>query len=166
MSFAIRPARPEDAPRILELVRELAEYERAAHEVAARAEDFVRDGFGERPLFHVLLAERGGRTIGFALYFFAYSTWEGRGVLRLEDLFVEPAERGGGVGLALMRALAEEAKHAHCTRFEWQVLDWNAPAIAFYEKLGAKILPEWRVVRVTGEALDRLGGAPTHTAGT
>lgn len=165
MSVSIRAARPEDAPRILELVRELAEYERAAHEVVARAEDFVRDGFGERPLFHVLLAERGGRAIGFAFYFFAYSTWEGRGVLRLEDLFVEPEERGGGVGLALMRALAEEAKRAHCTRFEWQVLDWNAPAIAFYEKLGATILPEWRVVRVTGDALDRLGGGPARTAG-
>ena len=165
MSVSIRAARPEDAPLILELVRELAEYERAAHEVVARAEDFVRDGFGERPLFHVLLAERGGRAIGFAFYFFAYSTWEGRGVLRLEDLFVEPEERGGGVGLALMRALAEEAKRAHCTRFEWQVLDWNAPAIAFYEKLGATILPEWRVVRVTGEALDRLGAGPARTAG-
>lgn len=166
MSAAVRVARREDAPRILELVRELAEYEKAAHEVVARVEDYERDGFGERPLFSALVAEEGARIVGFALYFFAWSTWEGRGALRLEDLYVEPARRGSGVGLALMRALAAEAKRAGCTRFEWQVLDWNAPAIAFYEKLGARVLPEWRVVRITGEALDRLGDATARTAGT
>jgi GNAT superfamily N-acetyltransferase len=156
--FLVRPASARDAADVLRLVRELAEYERAPHEVVATEADFLRDGFGPEPLFHVLVAERDERVVGFALYFFAYSTWQGRPVLYLEDLFVEPAHRKHGVGLSLMRALADVAVQRGCTRFCWQVLDWNAPAIAFYEKLGATVLPEWRSVRLAGEALLRFAG--------
>jgi len=155
----------EDVPVILQLVRDLATYEKEPEAVVATEADFVRDGFGERPLFEVLLAELAeppgeGRTkpqpVGFALYFFQYSTWTGRPTLYLEDLFVQPAHRKLGIGKAFMKRLAKEALARDCKRFQWAVLDWNAPSIAFYESLGAKILRDWLTARIDGEALTRL----------
>jgi GNAT superfamily N-acetyltransferase len=157
--LVIRKAAAADVPVILALVRELAAYEREPHAVEATEGDYLRDGFGKEPAFHVLLAEEGGHPIGFAFWFFTYSTWTGTKVVHLEDLFVKPEARGHGTGLALMRALAKEAKDAGCKRFVWNVLDWNTTAIRFYEKLGAKVLPEWRSVRIEGAALDALAAA-------
>jgi len=157
----IRKATRADVPAILALVKELAAYEREPDAVIATEADFLRDGFGESPAFHVLVATEGaadGReaVVGFAFYFFSYSTWVGRRCLYLEDLFVEPAHRGKGAGIALMAALAQEAIAQECRRFVWQVLDWNEPAIAFYERLGAKVLREWLTVRLEGDALASL----------
>ena len=154
--LVIRKATREDVPAILGLVKELATYEREPDAVIATEEDFLRDGFGERPAFEVLIAEQAGGTIGFAFYFFNYSTWVGRKCLYLEDLFVQPAQRGQGAGIALMKALAKIAVETDCRRFIWAVLDWNDPAIAFYESLGAKVMREWLHVRLEGEALTRL----------
>lgn len=152
----IRKATRADVPAVLALVKELAAYEREPDAVIAMEADFLRDGFGERPAFHVLVAEEDADVIGFALYFFSYSTWVGRRCLYLEDLFVQPAQRGRGAGIALMAALAKEAIAHDCRRFVWQVLDWNEPAIAFYERLGAKVLREWLTVRLEGDALASL----------
>ena len=155
-SGLVRRAVEHDVPRIVALVRGLAEYEKAPHEAIATAEDFLRDGFGPDPAFRVLVAELDDQVVGFALYFFTWSTWRGRRCLHLEDLFVEPAYRSRQAGLSLMRALAKEAVDEGCARFVWQVLDWNEPAIRFYEGLGATVLPEWRNVRLEGEALAAL----------
>ena len=152
----IRKATRADVPAVLALVKELAAYEREPDAVLATEADFLRDGFGERPAFHVLIADEEADVIGFALYFFSYSTWVGRRCLYLEDLFVQPAQRGHGAGIALMAALAKEAIAQECRRFVWQVLDWNEPAIAFYERLGAKVLREWLTVRLEGDALASL----------
>jgi GNAT superfamily N-acetyltransferase len=162
----LRVATAADAPIILALVRELATYEREPDAVTATEADFVRHGFGERPFFNVLMAESDGVTVGFALYFFGFSTWTGGPVLYLEDLFVRPMHRKQGIGLTLMRALAREAKAHGCRRFIWQVLDWNEAAIHFYESLGATVLREWLTVRVDGEALDRLAAAPQAADGS
>lgn len=153
---AVRAARPEDVPTIVELVKALADYEREPAAAIATEEDLRRDGFGATPAFHVLIAEDGDRAIGFALYFFSYSTWRGRRCLYLEDLFVRPEARGAGAGIALMRALAREAVAQDCARFVWQVLDWNQPSIDFYERLGAKVTREWLSVRLEGDALAAL----------
>jgi GNAT superfamily N-acetyltransferase len=168
--ITIRKATREDVPRIFELVRALAEYEREPDAVVATEEDFLRDGFGDSPTFHVHVAvvepaEGGsqlgsdGAVVGFALWFFTWSTWRGKKCLHLEDLFVVPEHRKKGVGLALMRALAEEAIASDCARFIWQVLDWNEPAIAFYEKLGAVVKRDWIAVRIDGPALAALAGS-------
>jgi len=157
--ITIRKATALDVPRILELVRALAAYEREPDAVDASEEDFRRDGFGEHPAFHVHVALDGDAIIGFALWFFTWSTWRGRKCLHLEDLFVEPEHRKKGAGLALMRALAEEAVAQGCARFIWQVLDWNEPSIAFYEKLGAEVKREWIAVRLDGPALAALAGS-------
>ncbi len=154
--LVIRKATREDVPAILGLVKALATYEREPDAVVATEADLLRDGFGERPAFEVLIADDGERAIGFAFYFFSYSTWVGRKCLYLEDLFVEPAQRGQGVGLALMKALAKVAVETDCRRFVWAVLDWNEPAIGFYERLGAKVMRDWLTVRLEGEALTRL----------
>lgn len=156
--LVIRKATPADVPAILALVKELAAYEREPDAVVSTEADFLRDGFGEKPAFAALVAEDGGSVIGFALYCFSYSTWSGRRRLYLEDLFVEPAHRGKGAGLALMKALAKETLANQCRAFVWQVLDWNEPAIAFYERLGAKVQREWLNVRIEGDALARLAG--------
>lgn len=152
----IRPATAADVPLVLALVRELAAYEREPDAVVASEVDLLRDGFGEAPRFHVLLAERDGEPAGFAFYFFSYSTWRGRPVLYLEDLFVRPAHRKHGVGMALMRRLARVAVDLGCPRFVWEVLDWNEPALRFYEAIGAQVLRSWLNVRLEGEALARL----------
>jgi GNAT superfamily N-acetyltransferase len=156
MTIAIRAARPEDASTIVELVKALADYEREPAAAVATVEDFLRDGFGDAPAFRTLVAEDDGHAIGFALYFFSYSTWRGRRCLYLEDLFVRPEARGRGAGIALMRALARVAVLEGCARFVWQVLDWNQPSIDFYERLGAKVAREWLSVRLEGDALVAL----------
>lgn len=156
MTIAIRAANAADAATIVELVRALAAYEREPDAAVATETDVLRDGFGETPAFFTLIAENEGRAIGFALYFFSYSTWRGRRCLYLEDLFVRPEERGRGAGVALMRELARIAVAEGCARFVWQVLDWNQPSIEFYERLGAKVTREWLSVRLDGEALAAL----------
>jgi len=154
--LSIRRAEPRDVPEILALIRELAEYERAPAEVTAREADLLRDGFSAEPRFFVEMAEWDGAVAGFAFWFFNYSTWQGRRGLYLEDLFVRPSFRGRGIGKALLVHLARTALAEGCGRFIWQVLDWNAPAIAFYEALGASALREWVTMRVKGDALERL----------
>lgn len=154
----LRPARPDDVPLILAFIRELAAYEREPDAAVATEEDLLRDGFGERPRFQVVLAEWEGEPAGFAFYFFTYSTWRGRPCLYLEDLFVRPAFRRNGIGLALLRELARTAVRERCDRFVWQVLDWNTPAIAFYESLGARPLREWITMRLEGPAIEAVAG--------
>lgn len=157
----LRPARPEDVPLILAFIRELAAYEREPDAAVATEEDLLRDGFGDRPRFQVILAEWDGAPAGFAFYFYTYSTWRGRPCLYLEDLFVRPVFRRNGIGLALLQELAREAVRERCDRFVWQVLDWNTPAIAFYESLGAKPLREWITMRVEGPAIGALAEGST-----
>jgi GNAT superfamily N-acetyltransferase len=154
--LSIRPATSEDMPLILGFIRELAEYERAPEQAVARPEDLLRDGWGEAPKFRVLIAEWDRQPAGFALFFYNYSTWQGRPGLYLEDLFVRPAFRGKGIGKALLMHLAKIAVAENCGRFQWAVLDWNQPSIDFYEALGAKKLSEWLIMRVEGEALEKL----------
>jgi GNAT superfamily N-acetyltransferase len=159
----LRPAIEADVPVILALIRELAVYEREPDAVVATEADLLRDGFGPAPLFHVLLAEsqddaarEAGHVVGFAFYLFTYSTWRGRSILYLEDLFVQPSHRKKGIGIDLMRRLARIAVERRCARFVWEVLDWNEPAVQFYESLGAEIARQWLNVRLEGIALERL----------
>ena len=152
----IRPATRDDVPVILQLIRDLATYEHATEAAVAKPEDLLRDGFGPEPKFRVVIAEWDGQPAGFALFFFNYSTWQGRPGLFLEDLFVRPEFRGKGVGKALLVHLAQIAVRENCGRFVWQVLDWNTPAIEFYKSLGAKVLDDWLTMRVEGEALENL----------
>jgi len=154
----IRPASPHDVPLILELVRELAAYEREPDAVTA-TEPMLRDAlFGARPHAEAVIAEADGAPVGFALFFHNFSTWTGRPSLYLEDLFVRPEARGRGAGKALLRHLAGVALDRGCARFEWSVLDWNTPAIEFYRAMGAEAMEEWTIQRVSGEALVRLAG--------
>ncbi len=155
-TFRIDAATPEDAAAIVELIRELAEYERLLEEVRISAEDLQRDLFGARPYAEAAIAREGHTVVGFALWFHNYSTFAGRPGLYLEDLFVRPAYRGRGYGEALLRHLAGLALERGCARFEWSVLDWNTPAIGFYRKLGAVAMEEWTVQRVTDDALRAL----------
>ena len=164
-TFRIAPATPSDVPEILGLIRALADFERLSHLVVADEAMLAEALFGARPAAETLIArEEGldGKAIGFALFFHTFSTFLGRRGLWLEDLFVVPEQRGRGLGKALLAALAGIARDRNCGRFEWSVLDWNASAIGFYEAMGATILPDWRIARVTGSALDRfgLGGDP------
>jgi GNAT superfamily N-acetyltransferase len=158
--LVLRPGTAADVPLVLSLIRELATYERAPDAVEASESDLLRDGFGSTPLFRTLIAEVDGTPVAFAFFFLAYSTWRGRPTLYLEDLFVRPSERGGGVGRALMQALAQEAVRLGCARFVWQVLDWNTPSIQFYESLGAEVVREWLTCRLEGEPLRALAGSP------
>ncbi len=153
---AIREATADDVPTLLALVRELADYEKAPHSAVATEADFLREGFGASPAFQALLVEVDGKVAGFALYFYHFSTWRGRRTLFLEDLFVRPAFRGQGAGASLFRRLAQIAMQQGCARFEWNVLTWNEPAIAFYEAQGAQRLSEWVGMRLDGEALQAV----------
>ena len=154
--LTIRPAVPSDVPTILAFIHELALYEREPDAVLATEADLLRDGFGPIPRFWSLIAEHEGAPAGFALYFTSYSTWRGHHGIRLEDLYVTPTLRGQGIGKALLARLAQIAIEQGCPRLEWDVLGWNAPAIAVYERLGASILTEWRIMRLQGEALQTL----------
>jgi GNAT superfamily N-acetyltransferase len=158
--LSIRSTTKADVPLILDFIRGLAEYERDPAAAVATEQDLLRDGFGPQPKFWCVIAEWDGAPAGFAFYFFNYSTWQGRPGLFLEDLFVRPEFRGKGIGKALMVYLAQVAVRENCGRFVWQVLDWNKPAIEFYESLGAKLLKEWLTMRVDGEALVRLAETP------
>jgi GNAT superfamily N-acetyltransferase len=156
MSVTTRVASPADVPLILEFIRALAEYERLLHEAEATEEDIRRDLFGENPRCFCDIAEDNGRPVGFALWFYNYSTFRGRAGIYLEDLFVKPDYRGGGAGKALLRRLAQRCVEADLGRLEWAVLNWNAPSIAFYDSLGASAKDDWTVRRLDGEALVRL----------
>jgi GNAT superfamily N-acetyltransferase len=154
--FLIRPALAADVPEILRLIRELAVYEKLEH-MAVGTEAALRASlFGSRPAAECLVAERDGGAVGFALFFTTFSTFLCKPGLYLEDLFVEPAHRGAGIGKGLLRALASAAIERGCGRFEWRVLDWNEPSIRFYESLGAKVMPEWELVRMTGPQIEAL----------
>jgi len=156
MTVSIRPATLADVPVMLRFVRELAAYEREPDAVAATEPMMAEALFGASPAAEALIAERDGAPVGFALYFFTYSTWTGKRGLWLEDLYVTPEARGSGAGAALLRALAGVALDRGCARFEWTVLDWNTPAIDFYRAKGAVALDQWTTQRVEGEALVRL----------
>jgi GNAT superfamily N-acetyltransferase len=155
-NFEIRTARVEDVPIILQLIRDLATYERAPNDVTATEEQLVEVLFGARPFAEVLLAFEQGTAVGFAVFFHNFSTWLGRPGLYLEDLFVKPEMRGKGYGRALLVRLAKIAHARGCGRMEWAVLDWNDPAIQFYHKLGAKPMDEWTVFRLTSDGIAKL----------
>jgi GNAT superfamily N-acetyltransferase len=152
----IAPAREADVPLLLRFIRDLAVYEKLAHEVVATEEGLRRTLFGERRYAETLLARLDGTPVGFALYFHSYSTFLGKPGLYLEDLFVDPAHRGKGIGKALLQRLAGIAVERDCGRLEWAVLDWNAPAIAFYRSLGAAPMHDWTVFRLEGAALQAM----------
>jgi GNAT superfamily N-acetyltransferase len=154
--LVLRPATRADVPTILGLIRGIAEYERLAHEVEATEALLLEHGFGPQRIYEAILAERNGRAVGFALYFYSFSTFKARPTLYLEDLFVVPAERRGGIGSRLLTRLAEIAVERECGRMEWSVLDWNTPARDLYFKLGAKAMEEWTVFRMTPDTFGRL----------
>jgi GNAT superfamily N-acetyltransferase len=157
---ALAPVAPRDVPDLLRLIKALAEYERLSHLVVADVPALEEALFGEKPVVEALIVredDQNRSAIAFALFFTNFSTFLGRPGLWLEDLFVMPAHRGRGIGKLLLATLAATARARHCGRFEWSVLDWNAPAIGFYERMGATVLPDWRIARVTGEALEKFG---------
>ncbi len=156
MATVVRTATPADVPQILVFIRALATFERAPDAVKATEEGLMRDGFGPRPFWECQIAEHDGKPVGFALYFFNYSTWVGKPGIYLEDLFVMPEMRGLGIGKALLKRVATVALENGCERLQWAVLDWNTPAIDFYAAHGGEFLDEWRNVRVSGDALKQL----------
>lgn len=155
--LSIRRAKIEDAPLLCALIRELADFEHELHNVVASESDLRRDGFGADPKFRSLIAEWDGQTAGYALFCGAYSTWEGRPGLFLEDLFVRPQFRGQGIGKALLASVAQLAQRENCYGVRWEVLDWNEDAIRFYQSLGAIFRNSWKNVLLEGEALNHLG---------
>ena len=167
-SFTIAPAQPADVPDLHDLIRELAEYERLTRLCVSTPADLDAALFGARPAAEALIARLDADSqdaAGFALFFHTYSTFLGRRSLWLEDLFVRPQVRGAGLGRRLLTSLAATARARGCGRFEWAVLDWNRGAIGFYESLGAEVLPDWRVARVTGTALADLAAGDVPVAG-
>lgn len=154
--LTIRRATAADADLVIQFIHALAEYEKLAGPSTEGEARIREDGWGDRPLFEVMLAFEADTPVGFAFYFFTYSTFAARPTLYLEDLFVYPEYRGRGYGKALLRALAVEAERRNCGRMDWMVLDWNQPAIEFYESLGATVMPEWELCRLSGEALMRM----------
>ena len=154
--FEIRPAIETDAPIILALIKELAEYERLSHEVDATVEDIRKSLFGNQPFAEALIGEYEDIPIGFALFFYNFSTFKGKPGIYLEDLYIKPAYRSKGFGRKMLAHIARLAKERSCVRFEWSVLDWNEPAIRTYEKLHAKPMKEWILYRLTGDTLDNL----------
>jgi GNAT superfamily N-acetyltransferase len=158
----LRKATPEDIPQILAFIHALAEYERDPAAVIATEADLLRDGFTDPHRFECILAFWSGEPAGFALYCYNYSTWLGHAGIHLEDLFVHPHLRGKGIGKALLTRVAAIAVEEGCPRLQWDVLDWNTPAIGFYQQMGAVVLTEWPTMRVTGEALAQLAASSTH----
>lgn len=152
----IRPAAEADAALIVDLIKDLAEYEREPDKAVATPDDIIRDGFRSEPKFRCVIAEWQDEPCGFALFYYNYSTWWGRAGIHLEDLFVRPPFRGKGIGKALLVHLAQICMQEDLRRLEWQVLDWNTPAIEFYKSLGARHLKEWWNMRVDGDALKKL----------
>jgi GNAT superfamily N-acetyltransferase len=155
-NFMIRTGTEKDAPVIFSLIKELAEYEHLSHEVVASVDDIRKTLFGERPFAETLIGEYQGFPISFALFFYNFSTFLGKPGIYLEDLYVQPEQRGKGFGSEMLAHIATLAKERNCGRFEWSVLNWNTPAIRTYEKLGAAPMKEWILYRLSGEALDRL----------
>jgi GNAT superfamily N-acetyltransferase len=154
--FTLRPARESDLPDIVRLIRALAEYEHLLHETTV-AEDSLREPlFGPLPRAHAILAEVNARPVGIALFFYTFSTFKARSIIFLEDLFVEPAHRGAGIGIALMRHVAQRAIAENCRFVEWRVLDWNQPSIDFYHRIGAEPLIGWHTRQLGGDALAAL----------
>lgn len=162
--ISIRPAAPADLPLIAQLIRDLAEYEKLASEVRFDEAVLGQKLFGARPYAEVVIGELDGAAQGFALFFHNFSTFEGRPGIYLEDLFVRPEARGSGLGKALLAHLAALAVERDCARLEWSVLDWNAPAIGFYQKLGARLMDDWTVMRLDGTELSQLGAATRFSA--
>jgi len=164
----IRPAAPADVGALVGLITELAEFEHLTHLVRVTEASLEKHLFGPRPAAEAVVAEvmlqDRPATVGFALFFTNFSTFLGQPGLYLEDLYVQPTHRGTGIGRQLLQHLAALAVQRECGRFEWSVLDWNAHAIRFYERMGATLLPEWRICRVTGEALTHFGGAQAAAA--
>jgi GNAT superfamily N-acetyltransferase len=156
MALTIRRARPDEAGLVLSLVRELAEYEKLLHEVEATEAMLAAALFGENPRLFCEIAEWQGEPAGFAVWFVNFSTFSGRSGIYLEDLFVRPAQRGNGIGKALLAHLAKQCVANGWSRLQWSVLDWNTPSIEFYKSLGAELMEEWTVCRVTGLALTAL----------
>lgn len=152
--FDIRKATPRDAETILRFISELAVYEKAGHEVEATVQTVTSSLFGENSVSNAAICERDGVPVGFAVWFFSYSTWLARNGLYLEDLYITPDQRGSGAGRTILRYLAQIAVEKGCGRFEWSVLDWNEPAIKAYEAIGAEPLSEWTRYRLSGEALE------------
>ena len=155
----IRPATSSDIPLIQQFIRDLAEFEREPEAAVATQADLLRDGFGLDPKYRCVIAEWSGEPAGFAFFFYNYSTWQGKPGLYLEDLFVKPSFRGKGIGKALLLHLAKIAVAENCGRFQWQVLDWNTPAIDFYKSLGAEMMSAWLTMRVEGDNLRKLAEA-------
>jgi GNAT superfamily N-acetyltransferase len=156
-TFTLRAAEPRDIDAIVGLIRQLAEFERLTHLLEVTPESLAPHLFGPKPVVEAIVAERAARVVAFALFFTNFSTFLGRPGLYLEDLIVEPSERGAGIGRALLQRLAQLAVERDYGRFEWSVLDWNEHAIRFYERMSATVMPDWRICRVTGDALRRLG---------
>ena len=149
----LRKGTPQDMPDVLALITELAIFEKEPDAVVISSEDLVRDGFSENPLFHTFVAEVRGEIIGVALYYYRFSTWKGK-TIHLEDLIVKENNRGTGAGFALYSEIIKQGKKDNVRRIEWNVLDWNTPAIAFYEKSGAKVLNDWRVVHMDESGIE------------
>lgn len=161
MSLTIRKATPADAQHIVRLIKDLALYEKDPDAAVVTEADILRDAFSEHPVIHTLMADWNGSTVGFALYFYNYSTWQGRKGLYLEDLYVDPPFRKLGIGKALLIALARIARDLGCGRVVWQVLDWNTPSIDFYEGIGARHMSDWLTYRLEGSAITALADQET-----
>lgn len=151
----IRKGTPNDMPAVLELIKELAIFEKEPDAVVITVEDLIRDGFAENPLFHTFVAEVNQEIIGIALYYYRYSTWKGK-TIHLEDLIVKEDKRGTGAGFAIYSEIIAQGKRDNVRRMEWNVLDWNTPAIEFYKKSGAKILDDWRVVQMDESGINEF----------
>ena len=154
-TMIIRKGTPTDMPTVLNLIKELAIFEKEPNAVVITVDDLLRDGFGESPLFHTFVAEVDNQIIGTALYYYRYSTWKGR-TIHLEDLIVKEDKRGSGAGFALYSEVIRQGKRDNVRRIEWNVLDWNTPAIEFYEKSGARILNDWLVAQMDETAISNF----------
>lgn len=151
----IRKGTPNDMPAVLDLIKELAIFEKEPDAVVVTVDDLIRDGYGENPLFHIFVAEVNSEIIGIALYYYRYSTWKGK-TIHLEDLIVKESQRGTGAGFALYSEIIAQGKRDNVRRIEWNVLDWNTPAIEFYKKTGAKVLDDWRVAQMDENGINEF----------